>query len=385
MKGKQIKISVIEPVGGHGGMDYYDFGLCHALAEAGADVVLHTCDKTSIPSEAPYTVRQSYVGIYGDSPSWLRGLRYLRGSFSALWSALLERRRICHFHFFHVGPLEFFNFVLARLLFRQIVITAHDVESFVEGLDMPCISRWIYRNADRVIAHNGVSKQELIKKIHVHEGSIALIPLGNYLHALRPLPNQNEARRSLGIRKGAKVLLFFGQIKEVKGLDLLLRAIPKVLEKHPDTVLLIAGRPWKCDFSNYDGIMKRLGIVEHCITHLKYISDDELPKYFAACDVVVLPYRRIYQSGVVLMAMSYGKLVLASDLPGMMEVVQDGETGLLFQQGEVGSLVEKIHVALSDPVLRENLASSGFEHVCDAYDWGVIGAQIHQLYSSLDG
>lgn len=378
-----MKIAVVEPVGGHGGMGYYDFGLCSGLVLVGLDVVLYTCDETPIPDDIPYSVRHTYAGIYGQFPTWLRGLRYVRGTLYALWSSLLERRRTCHFHLFHVGILEAFNITLAKLLRRKVVVTAHDVESFVEDLETPILSRWVYRHADRIVAHNVISKQALIERMGIPDVCIEVIPHGNYLHCLRPLPTSNEARSALGVEGKAKVILFFGQIKEVKGLDLLLQAMPAVLEANPDAVLLIAGKPWKCDFSVFEGMIKKLGLVQHCITHIRFIPDEELPKYYAACDVVALPYRRIYQSGVVLMAMSYGKQVLVSDLPGMTEIVIDGETGLVFQQGNVESLAEKLNAALADKPKGELMAARGYDWVREAHDWCVIGAKTAELYSSL--
>jgi len=383
MKKKNMKIAVIEPVGGHGGMDYYDFGLCGGLAEAGYDLVLHTCDKTVVPVDIDFEVRHSYVGIYGDAPSWLRGFRYTLGMLTALLSAVSESRHICHFHLFHVGPLQLFNIALAKMLGRRVVITAHDVESFVDSLEVPAMSRWVYRQADRVIAHNRVSQQELIEQIGIQKERIAVIPHGNYLHVLRPLPVQYEAREALRVNGQAKVILFFGQIKDVKGLDLLLEAIPEVRKAHPNVILLIAGKPWKSDFSCYEALIERLGINECCIKHIRYISDKELPLYYAAADLVVLPYRRIYQSGVVLMAMSYRKPVLVSDLPGMTEIVQDGDTGFVFRQGDVASLVEKLIAALNDVEARDHVAQRGYNRVRNDYDWRSIGDKCKELYATI--
>lgn len=384
MMSKENKIAIIEPVGGHGGMDYYDFGLGGGLAAAGIDVVLHTCDETVITPDSGFAVRHSFAGIYGKAPSWKRGLRYLSGAVSAIWSAHREGRRICHFHLFHVGPRQVFNILLAKLLGRRVVITAHDVESFVESLEVPAFSRWVYRQADRVIAHNKISQQELIDRIGLPAERIAVIPHGNYLHALRPLPVQSVARASLDIPEAAKVILFFGQIKDVKGLDLLLEALPTVLKAHPDALLLIAGKPWKSDFSAYETQMVRLGIRDRCIPHIRYIPDAEVPNYYAAADVVALPYRRIYQSGVVLMAMSYGKAVLVSDLPGMTEIVSDGENGLVFRQGEPDDLAAKLNVVLADVSARQRLGGNGFVRVRDDYDWNVIGEKTKKLYAAID-
>src|SRR5215210_6470284 len=107
---------MVEPVGGHGGMDYYDFGLCEGLVGAGVEITLYTCDETPRVDEVPCNVRIPYRRIYGGDPAWLRGARYLRGSVLALLVARLGRARVAHLHFFHVGPLELSNVMLAKLL-----------------------------------------------------------------------------------------------------------------------------------------------------------------------------------------------------------------------------------------------------------------------------
>jgi D-inositol-3-phosphate glycosyltransferase len=377
------RVAVIEPVGGHGGMDYYDFGLCGGLAAAGADVVLHTSDETDIPIATGFEVRLTYRKIYGKDPSWLRGLRYLRGSITALIAATREKRRICHFHLFHVGPRQVFNLVLAKILRRQVVLTAHDVESFVDGLDVASMSRWVYRRADRVIVHNKISRHELSHWAGLAEEQIAVIPHGNYLHAIQPLPDQAAARAQLGMPVDAKVILFFGQIKEVKGLDLLLEAMPEIRRRHPEAVLLIAGKPWKSDFSHYMEQIERLDLRERCITHIRYIPDEDVPLYYAAADLVTLPYRRIYQSGVVLMAMSYAKAVVVSDLPGMTEIVTDGATGYVFRQGAPSDLANKLATALDDHEALQRVAENGFRYVRENFDWRVIGENTGELYASI--
>jgi D-inositol-3-phosphate glycosyltransferase len=75
---------MVEPVGGHGGMDYYDFGLCEGLSKTGTQVTLYTCDETRQGDVASCETRLPYRRIYGDDPAWLRGLRYLQGSIEAL-------------------------------------------------------------------------------------------------------------------------------------------------------------------------------------------------------------------------------------------------------------------------------------------------------------
>lgn len=366
-------------------MDYYDFGLCDGLARAGARVTLYTCDETSDRSASGWEVKLPYRGIYGSAPAWLRGLRYLRGSVRALLGAKLSRSPIVHLHLFHVGPLELFNVLLARLLGLRVVVTAHDVQSFVERLSVPWMVRAAYRFSHRVIAHSGIGKRELEMVLGVPEGKVDTIPHGSYLGLVGEMPARGEARARLGLSDEGPVLLFFGQIKEVKGLDVLLKAMPRLLREHPGATLLIAGKVWKDDLGRYEGLVTALGISENCVFHTRYIPDAEVATYYAAADAVVLPYRRIYQSGVLLMAMSYGKPVVVSDIEGMTEVVTDGENGYAFPAGDAGALAGKLAAVLSDPDGTREAGRRAVSCMREHHDWGMIGRTTAELYRSALG
>jgi glycosyltransferase involved in cell wall biosynthesis len=384
-----LKVAVVEPVGGHGGMDYYDFSLCEGLSKAGASVTLYTCDETLLEEEGgakPYRVRLPYRGIYGPDAAWRRGARYVLGSLRALLGARSDGARLAHLHLFHVGPLELFNAVLARVLGLRLVVTAHDVRPFAGGLSFPMMARMVYGMANRVIAHGRVGSEELSVVLGLPEDRVVVIPHGNYLRFVGRVPPAKEARARLGLPTAGKVLLFFGQIKEVKGLEVLIEAMPEVLLEHPDAMLVIAGKVWKDDFGRYRNQMERLGVAESCVTHLRYVPRSETADYYAAADLVVLPYKRIYQSGVLLMAMSYGKAVVVSDLPGMTEVVTDGSNGLVFPSGGVGALAAKIIGALSDPEASRAVGERGLAYVKEHHDWDRIGQATSECYrAALDG
>jgi glycosyltransferase involved in cell wall biosynthesis len=378
-----ISVSMVEPVGGHGGMGPYDSNLCRGLAGAGIDVALFTSDLSGFPATSTFSVRPVFRGVFGQDPPWRRGLRFLRGMGLMLLTSIKENRKICHLHFFVVGPLQLANVALARLFFRKVVITAHDVESFFTGLDTPGFPRLAYGLAHSVVAHNRVSKEELIRTMGLPQEKIRVIPAGNHLGSLPPLPTTLEARTRLDLPSRGPILLFFGQIKQVKGLDVLLEAMPAILAEHPDATLVIAGRPMRMDFQEYQDCIDRLGLGSHVVTHIRYIPDQDLPFYYQACDLVTLPYRRIYQSDVLLMAMSYGKAVVTSDIPGMTEMIEDGRTGFIFRSGDAADCARTVNLALGDPSLRQGVAQGGRQLMAQNYTWETIGSAMADLYRTL--
>jgi len=176
---------------------------------------------------------------------------------------------------------------------------------------------------------------------------------------------------------------FFGQIKDVKGLDVLIKAIPEVAQEVPEVTLIIAGRPWKNDFSFYERLIDNLGIRNRCVLHIRYIRNDELARYFSAAEVVVLPYRRIYQSAFILMAMSYGKAVVVSDLPAMTEMITDGQNGYVFAQGSEDALSKELMRVLQDDQERESVATRALAYIRQNNGWEQIGQKTAELYRSV--
>jgi len=380
---QDVSIAMIEPVGGHGGAHYYDFGLARGLLAAGCRVSLYTCDETADPKIAGLGFFPFYRGIYGRDSRFVRMIRFLRGSLFVFKNAIFHRERICHYQVFNDLIPELVIITLAKLLRRKLVLTVHDVSSLAGPVTWKRrLTGWIYRSTDVVIAHNRVSLREL-ESIGVPSQMIRVIVHGHYLDSVHKRPPEAEARKALGIDPQAKVVLFFGQIKDVKGLDLLIEALPAVSREVRDVVLLIAGRPWKSDFARYDSLIDATGVRSRCHLHIDFIPDDDVANYYAAADVVALPYRRIYQSGVLMMAMTYGRAVVASDLPGMTEIVTDGMNGYVFSLGVKNSLARTLIRALQDNQERVEIGLRALEYVRRKHDWNDIGDVTAHLFRKL--
>ena len=376
-------VAIIEPVGGHGGMDYYDQGLCRGLLNAGFRVRLYTCDETVDPEIPGLSFHPFYRSVYGQRSRFLRAVRYIKATFASLRSAVLSGARVCHLHAFNDLKAELVVIAMAKLFCRKVVLTVHDVDSLaghVTGKRM--VTGWIYRLADRVIVHNKVSLSELTA-IGVPSKRITTIPHGHFLESANEMPTQETARRRLEIEPSAKVVLFFGQIKDTKGLDLLIEALPTVANEVPDVLLLIAGRPWKTEFFRFEELIDQLNVRARCRLHIKFVPNDKVGDFYAAADLVALPYRRIYQSGVLLMAMTFARPVVVSDLAGMTEIVSDGVNGYVFRQESKDDLANVLIRALQDEAGRLLLSERALDYIREHHDWDQIGRSTAELYQDV--
>lgn len=380
-----MRVLYIEPVGGHRGMHYYDFALCGALWELGVEPILATCDETErYAVSLPYQTFYPFRGIYGDKNVFLRGLNYLRAWREILKKASPGTAQIAHLHYFHLPWADYFFIRRLKRRALKIVITVHDVVPFHEELFSRFPLGKIYQSAERIIVHAEANKREIESAFAIDPQRVTVIPHGNYAPYVQPEAiEQGKAKERLGIPRERRVILFFGQIKKVKGLDHLIRAFAQVSKNYPQTLLLIAGQVWKDDFSRYERLIRSLGLEERVYAKIRHIADEEVANYFCAADLVALPYLRIYQSGVLLMACSYGRPVVASAVGGLPEVVKDGETGYLIPPADEVRLAEAIERILADKGRAEEMGRTAREMVETTYSWQKIAAETKKVYETL--
>ena len=375
-------IAIIEPVGGHGGLTPYDHGMAQALAAQGRAVTLYTCPETVPPEERRYVLDTCFRGVWGDRPKILRGVRYLVGLVQALGRARKKGEALVHFHFFAYGMLEWVTLKMARLFGRRIVVSAHDVEAF-RGDFSPANVRLILGQADLVLAHSRVAMEELLERVGVERTQVRMVPLALDTAGSTDLPDADEARTRIDLPARVPIILFFGQIKPVKGLDLLIKAFPNILRRHPNARLVIAGRPWGEDYYRYEALLENLSVRDKSIERIGYIPEEHVMNYFSSCDVLVLPYRRIYQSAVVLTGMKYAVPIVATRIPGMQELIIDGVNGRLVAPEDPAALAEAINALLMDESERMRLAENGRAYCENEHGWAKVVEALGMCYDEV--
>jgi glycosyltransferase involved in cell wall biosynthesis len=191
------------------------------------------------------------------------------------------------------------------------------------------LSLWQLAQADRYVTHNDDLAAEL----------------GGYFPQARidvfPHPVFDDFPMPTGVlpREAALELLFFGFVRPYKGLDLLLDAVAK--SGRADLRLTIAGEFWQ-GLDETRARIDRHGIADKVEIIPRYVSDIETAELFDRADVVMLPYQSATGSGVIPTANSFGRAVIATDLPGLAAVVRHGETGWLTPPGDIDALAAAI-------------------------------------------
>lgn len=175
--------------------------------------------------------------------------------------------------------------------------------------------------------------------------------------------------------------LFFGYLREYKGLDVLLDAWPGIERKVPGARLVIAGDPVRLGDGRREALRAQAESVG-AVHRFEYIPLEEVAGYFAAADVLALPYRHISQSGVLYLALSLGVPVVASAVGAWPEMLADGENALLVESGSASSLANALARVLGDPALRARLREGG-QALAEAHSWPRVAARTEASFRRL--
>jgi glycosyltransferase involved in cell wall biosynthesis len=378
------KVAIIDPLGAYGSSHhFYLFGQLKGVRNNDVNVRLYTNCHTEDPKIDGVKFYQSYGYLFSSNRIFIRGIKYILGSFLSIFHARLSNIKLFHFHIFHTNILVLVNFILVRILFGKVVVTVHDVTSFAKNEKPTLMSTLVYKLSDLILTHNQFCKDEIIKMDISLKEKIHIIPHLNYKPFINIQKDQKKSRNHLDLPNDKIILLFFGMIKKVKGLDVLLQSFRKAVDENPNIILLIAGKPWKDDFTAYQKIIDKKNLTEHVVLHTNFIPHELVKYYYCASDLVVLPYKKIYQSGVLMMALSYEKPVLVSNLAPFKEIIADNENGFVFKSEDIDDLANKLKIVLSNKANLERVRKNGSTFIMAEFNCNEIGRLTKQAYQTL--
>jgi glycosyltransferase involved in cell wall biosynthesis len=177
------------------------------------------------------------------------------------------------------------------------------------------------------------------------------------------------------------VLLFFGYVRDYKGLDVLLDAMPSILRRMK-VVLLVVGEFYN-DENRYREQAERLGLGEAVRFHSSYVPNEQVGMFFSAADVLTLPYKSATQSGIIQIAYNFHRPVIATDVGGLGEVVEQGRTGALTPPNDPDAFADAVCRFFEEDAFeayRRNVMEEKKK-----YSWDYMAQGIEDLYvRSLD-
>jgi glycosyltransferase involved in cell wall biosynthesis len=380
---------------GRGGLLRYALSLAGALRAQGLDATLITSrSAVELPPSPGFAIVPILGGMERRLPRVLRALSYGLSLPGLVRFLACRRFDVVHLQESLAPPLDALLVWTLRLLGLRVVYTSHDPDQdVVARLTRPrrSVRRWglafLFRGAHAVIVLSSVAGEHLAVSYGLTPEKITLVPHANYVdYAVNGLPGREEARRRLGLPLGAPVALFFGSIKQTKGLEVLLSAFALVRQSLPEAQLVVAGEPRReVDAAGYVGLVQRLGLEGAVRLRFDYVPPAEMPLYFVAADAVVLPYRRVYQSGVFHLAQAFARPVVASAVGSLRDDVRPGRDGLLVPPGDEAALARGIVKLLSDRGRAERMGALGRWRAEKERSWEACAWATAEVYRRVPG
>lgn len=353
----------------------YTYPLANGLKAAGADVTV-VVDQKKEKDKCLCNV----VNLYNTDEKNIGKIKKLFNyidSYTKIEKMLKDDHYdILHSEWFTFSPIDYYFISKFKRLYNiRYVSTVHDILPFNQKLYDYKYHKKLYSLADSIILQAPENMNRFASLFPESKAKTVMVPHGYMLDYVE-LEDKEKAREYLKIPMKKPVFLFFGQIKKVKGVDILLKAVCKLKKEGFDFYTVIAGSVWKADFTECQEIINDNNLFDVIKTDIKYIPDDEVKFYFSAADVCVLPYTDIYQSGVIQLAYGYRKPVIASNLPAFTQFVKENETGFVFETGDVDALCQKLKAAISMQPELEAMGMRGYTLIKNTLNWNDLAKRI---------
>ena len=324
----------------------------------------------------------------------LRRHRWLRPESLSMYAKFLTqalalglRHRFDAVHAGRVLPEGLVGWVVARLIRRPLMIYSHGEELTTWRQPMKLrVMTWTYRHADMVIANSEFTRDELAK-LSVAPAKIAVVYPGVDIDRFCPGLPCDDLKASIGLAERDKLIVSVGRLSRRKGFDQVVRSLPLLLRAGVPAHYVVIGigedRGYLADLAAELGVSERVHFLGH-------VTSLDLPRWYNAANVVVMPNREINGDTegfgmVFLEAAACGKPTVAGLAGGTGAAVIDGVTGFRVD----GSLTEAVTDALTrllmDPVLARNLGAQGHVRVSREFSWQQVAVKTRKIQSDLSG
>jgi D-inositol-3-phosphate glycosyltransferase len=343
----------------------YAFGLAMSLISRGIHVDLIGSEEIDSP-ELHVTPNLRFLN-FRDRQRSTAGVAEKLSKSLAYYAKLIgyaARSKPKILHILWNNKFEFFDRTILMLYYKargkKVALTAHNVnqarrdakDSFLNRITL----KIQYRLCDHIFVHTRKMKGELCEDFGVSETMVTVLrhPVNDAFPDTELTPA--EAKRRLGVEDSDKTILFFGRIRPYKGLEYLLAAYHLLLaDKRANYRLIVAGEPKKGSEEYLQEIRQTVEkefAQGQVILRIQFIPDEDMELYLKGADVLVLPYKEIFQSGVLFLAYSFGLPVVATDVGSFREEIVEGRTGFLCKPGDPAELAKALETYFASDLYK---------------------------------
>lgn len=408
---KPLNITVVEPRGS-GGMIHYAYQMCTALANTGANVTLVTTTEYELesyphnfsvnkllnlwslttPTDEGHQSKFKKIAnnLYRKIRRIFRGIRFIVEWIRLTGHLLSTKPDIIQF-----GKIEFpFEAIFLMILKSNGLVLSqicHEFELREQG-NNPLVNfsnqfyRWVYESFSLLFFHSDNNKERFSSLFNVDPNRFHLIPHGNesmFLSTKGPSLPQEKLRKRYNIDTTAPVILFFGNLMPSKGIPDLLEAFKLVQANATQAKLVIAGKPTKhINFDSLIKLSKDLQIDESTIFDSRYIPIEEVAPLMEMASVVVYPYLNSTQSGSLQVAYAFGRPVIATNVGGLPDAVEDGKSGFLVPPNDPEAIANAVMKFIASPNLTTEMGAYA-KHLSETkFSWKTVAEKILVVYEN---
>jgi glycosyltransferase involved in cell wall biosynthesis len=379
-----------------GGQADYLYGLVSGLHETPINHidVLDIDRSKEIFDHFPKVHFHSVYRYQNKGSSFLKkGSNIIRYYFLQTKHFLGAKPRIVHFQWlnrFYIADRIFIP-LIARLKGHKVVLTVHNVNAGKRDNNDTWYNRItlkiLYRLCSHLIVHTPGSRDELIRDFHIIQSKISVVKHGMNNKVTVSGISDKKAREKFNIAADRKVILFFGNIDHYKGLDILIDSLPLLSEELKDKVsVIIAGNIKSPEYNKkITDLISKSPLKDKIIEFNRYISDEEIEFLFEAADCIALPYRDIYQSGVLFMAYNFGTPPVVTRVGNFENDIQHGKTGLISDEISARSLADSLEHFFSSSLYTNKNETRKYIKTWakQNYSWSSIGQVTLGIYEKL--
>jgi phosphatidylinositol alpha-1,6-mannosyltransferase len=285
--------------------------------------------------------------------------------------ALALTHRFNAIHAFRALPEGLVAWLVARLTFRRVLIYAHGEELTTWGNGGKYKAmRFVLRHADQIIANSDFTQDKLLS-MGVRGGRIALINPGVDVERFRPGLECNDLKTKIGLQPGEKLLLSVGRLSRRKGFDMVIRSLPELIKQGINVRYALIGIGEDQEY--LEKLSHESGIANH-VHMLGHVSPEDLPRWYNASDVFVMPNRTINGDTegfgmVFLEAAACGRPAIAGMAGGTGAAVQNKITGYIVDATSPAPIIEVLQCILSNADLANTIGQAGLKRAQQDFDW----------------
>ncbi|HUD44574.1 MAG TPA: glycosyltransferase [Patescibacteria group bacterium] len=268
---------------------------------------------------------------------------------------------------------------------KKLIFTLHDVMPFEESKKLTKLLKAFYGLADYFTVGNEDEKRRLMKYFEIHEDKIAIIPHGIYNLFNRNLYTPQIAKNFVGLPANKQIILFFGFLREYKGLEYLIKAAKIMTKKNNDFVIyVVSGLKFtpKPLLEESLQLINKLGLQDNFMLNFNYLDSLELEIIFKASDIVALPYARVSQSGVERMAFGFSKPVMITDVFSDKTWINK-KAGLVAISEDPQSIADKLLQLISNPQEAKEYGIYGNKYCLEHFNWDKIAEKYFEVFEKL--